>query len=101
MNESGAFIRLALAFLAAQDNKWSLGVLARYVMEPLFFSSIGFAIPFLKLWTGERIWKGIVYTLLMTKGMNESGAFIRLALAFLAAQDNKWSLGVLARYVCC
>ncbi|KAJ5474122.1 hypothetical protein N7475_003688 [Penicillium sp. IBT 31633x] len=37
----------------------------QYLMEPLFFSSIGFAIPFLKLWTGERIWKGIVYTLLM------------------------------------
>jgi Kef-type K+ transport system membrane component KefB len=38
----------------------------QYLMEPLFFSSIGFAIPFLELWTGERIWKGIVYTLLMT-----------------------------------
>lgn len=38
----------------------------QYLMEPMFFSSIGFAIPFLKLWTGERIWKGIVYTLLMT-----------------------------------
>lgn len=37
----------------------------QYLMEPLFFSSIGFAIPFLELWTGERIWKGIVYTLLM------------------------------------
>ncbi|KAJ5569175.1 hypothetical protein N7450_011661 [Penicillium hetheringtonii] len=38
----------------------------QYLMEPMFFSSIGFAIPLLKLWTGERIWKGIVYTLLMT-----------------------------------
>ncbi|KAJ5111319.1 hypothetical protein N7532_001854 [Penicillium argentinense] len=36
-----------------------------YLMEPLFFSSIGFAIPFLQLWTGERIWRGVVYTLLM------------------------------------
>ncbi|KAI2676862.1 hypothetical protein LCP963914a_8157 [Penicillium roqueforti] len=34
----------------------------QYLMEPLFFSSIGFAIPFLKLWTGERIWKGFVFT---------------------------------------
>lgn len=32
--------------------------------------------------------------------MNESGTFIRLALAFLTAHDNKWSFGVLARYVC-
>ena len=37
----------------------------KYLMEPLFFASIGFAIPFVELWTGERIWKGIVYALLM------------------------------------
>jgi hypothetical protein len=37
----------------------------QYVLSPLFFASIGFAIPFLDLWTGEAIWKGVVYTLLM------------------------------------
>ncbi|KAJ6118867.1 hypothetical protein N7471_013487 [Penicillium samsonianum] len=37
----------------------------QYLMEPLFFASIDFAIPFLKLWTGKRIWRGVVYTLLM------------------------------------
>lgn len=37
----------------------------QYALAPLFFASIGFAIPFLDLWTGEAIWKGIVYTLLM------------------------------------
>ncbi len=42
-----------------------LGQVQKYVLVPLFFSSIGFAIPFLDLWTGEVIWKGIVYTLLM------------------------------------
>lgn len=36
-----------------------------YLLEPLFFASIGFAIPFLDLWTGKAIWRGIVYTLLM------------------------------------
>ncbi|OGM49010.1 CPA2 familytransporter [Aspergillus bombycis] len=36
-----------------------------YLMEPLFFASIGFAIPFVELWTGKRIWRGILYTLLM------------------------------------
>lgn len=35
---------------------------------PLFFVSIGFSIPFLQVWTGKRIWRGIVYTLLMTIG---------------------------------
>lgn len=36
-----------------------------YLMEPLFFASVGFAIPFVQLWTGKRIWRGILYTLLM------------------------------------
>ncbi|TKA30643.1 hypothetical protein B0A50_02363 [Salinomyces thailandicus] len=37
----------------------------KFVLEPLFFASIGFAIPFLDLWTGTAIWHGVVYTLLM------------------------------------
>lgn len=37
----------------------------RFLLQPLFFASIGFAIPFLELWTGEVIWKGIVFTILM------------------------------------
>lgn len=36
-----------------------------YLMAPLFFASIGFAIPFVQLWTGKRIWRGILFTLLM------------------------------------
>lgn len=37
----------------------------QYILEPLFFASIGFAIPFLSLWTGKAIWRGVVFTLLM------------------------------------
>ncbi|RAL14326.1 cation:proton antiporter [Aspergillus homomorphus CBS 101889] len=37
----------------------------KYLMEPLFFASVGFAIPFVQLWTGKRIWRGIVFSLLM------------------------------------
>jgi Kef-type K+ transport system membrane component KefB len=37
----------------------------KYLMEPLFFASVGFAIPFVQLWTGKRIWHGVVFTLLM------------------------------------
>ncbi|KAL2817544.1 Sodium/hydrogen exchanger family-domain-containing protein [Aspergillus granulosus] len=37
----------------------------KYLMEPLFFASVGFAIPFVQLWTGQRIWRGVVFTLLM------------------------------------
>ncbi|KAK3389401.1 Cation/H+ exchanger [Podospora didyma] len=40
----------------------------RYVFQPLFFASIGFAIPFRELWTGEAIWKGLVFTILMVCG---------------------------------
>jgi len=40
----------------------------KYVLEPLFFASIGFAIPFLDLWTGSAVWHGVVYTLLMLVG---------------------------------
>jgi Kef-type K+ transport system membrane component KefB len=45
-----------------------LGAPQKYVFQPLFFASIGFAIPFVDLWTGEVIWKGVVYTLLMAFG---------------------------------
>ncbi|KAK7720972.1 hypothetical protein SLS64_001265 [Diaporthe eres] len=38
------------------------------VLEPLFFASIGFAIPFNRLWTGAIVWRGIVLSLLMAIG---------------------------------
>lgn len=44
--------------------KYLLGV-QTFLMSPLFFASIGFAIPFVDLWTGKRIWRGVVYSLLM------------------------------------
>lgn len=40
----------------------------RFVLQPLFFASIGFAIPFLEMWAGEVIWKGIVFSILMVLG---------------------------------
>ncbi|KAK0715998.1 Cation/H+ exchanger [Lasiosphaeris hirsuta] len=40
----------------------------RYILQPLFFASIGFAIPFLRMWTGEMIWKGVVFAILMLCG---------------------------------
>lgn len=40
----------------------------RFVFQPLFFASVGFAIPFLELWTAEVIWKGILFSLLMACG---------------------------------
>lgn len=37
----------------------------RYLMEPLFFSSIGFAIPFLDLWDEHTVWRGVLFGVLM------------------------------------
>lgn len=45
-----------------------VGGAQRLVLQPLFFASIGFAIPFLDMWTGEIIWKGLVFSLLMALG---------------------------------
>ncbi|EIW62308.1 uncharacterized protein TRAVEDRAFT_45135 [Trametes versicolor FP-101664 SS1] len=42
-----------------------LGPVQEYVLLPLFFASIGFAIPFLDLWRPAMIWRGIVYSVLM------------------------------------
>lgn len=39
-----------------------------FILEPLFFASIGFAIPFKKLWTGTVIWRGVVFSFLMIAG---------------------------------
>ncbi|KAH7362410.1 sodium-hydrogen antiporter [Plectosphaerella cucumerina] len=47
--------------------KYFLGA-QTYILQPTFFASIGFAIPFRKLWTGQAIWHGIVFTLLMLFG---------------------------------
>lgn len=39
-----------------------------FVLEPLFFASIGFAIPFKRLWTGTVVWRGIALSVLMVIG---------------------------------
>lgn len=46
---------------------------SKQVLVPLFFISIGFSIPFLQVWTGKRIWRGVVYAILMTIGKLVAG----------------------------
>lgn len=60
-----------------------------YVLGPLFFASIGFAIPFLDLWTGEAIWRGIVYTLLMLVGKFLVGIWIPIWSMFESRKGKK------------
>lgn len=49
-------------------------VLLFQLLVPLFFVSIGYSIPFLDLWTGARIWHGVVYAVLMAIGKLIAGA---------------------------
>ncbi|KIM28947.1 hypothetical protein M408DRAFT_15995 [Serendipita vermifera MAFF 305830] len=43
-----------------------IGPVQEYLFAPLFFASIGFAIPFQDLWQGTNVWRGITYAILMT-----------------------------------
>ena len=52
----------------------------QYILEPMFFASIGFAIPFRDLWTPKAIWQGIVYTILMLIGKVVCGLLIPFAV---------------------
>ncbi|KAJ3376074.1 Hsp70 ATPase ssc1 [Allomyces arbusculus] len=46
----------------------TLGPLKEYILAPLFFSSMGSAIPFFSLWTPTILWRGLVYAVLMALG---------------------------------
>ncbi len=69
-----------------------LAPLQGYLFEPFFFASIGYSIPFLSLWTGARIWKGIVYAVLMTLGKLLVGGV--LVVAHLASPGPAAALPV-------
>nr|CRX78930.1 hypothetical protein ls5930a1_00009 [Leucosporidium scottii] len=56
--------------------------LQTYIFCPLFFGSIGLTIPFLSLWTGRLVWRGIVYAILMTLGKLLVGLTILAVDAF-------------------
>lgn len=58
------------------------------ILTPLFFASIGFSIPFLSLWTGGRIWRGIVYSILMTLGKLLAGVPILLVDVFAPLRSS-------------
>ena len=66
----------------------------KYVLEPLFFASIGFALPFLDLWTGSAVWHGIVYTLLMLVGKVVVGFWIPAWAAFAPPPKLAQSEGI-------
>ncbi|WVF71844.1 hypothetical protein IAT40_006653 [Kwoniella sp. CBS 6097] len=50
--------------------------LLNYLLVPNFFGSIGYCIPFVPLWKGRIIWRGIVYALLMVLGKMVCGVWL-------------------------
>ncbi|WWD00993.1 hypothetical protein V866_007931 [Kwoniella sp. B9012] len=47
-----------------------------YVFVPIFFGSIGYCIPFVPLWKGKIIWRGIIYAILMCIGKLACGLWL-------------------------
>lgn len=64
----------------------------KYLMEPLFFASIGFAIPFIDLWQGQIVWRGILYSFLMlcakVRKCEDSGVGTVLPLRWIHTLDQ-------------
>lgn len=66
-----------------------------YLLLPLFFGSIGYSIPFVALWTGEAIWRGIVYAILMIFGKIITGIWLVLwPIKKAPGQGRGWRAGL-------
>ncbi|KAK2594726.1 hypothetical protein QQS21_007576 [Conoideocrella luteorostrata] len=51
------------------------------ILRPLFFASIGFSIPITEMFSRSIVWRGIIYTVLMTIGKVACGVWLlRLSL---------------------
>lgn len=46
------------------------------ILQPFFFASIGFSIPTTRMFTGSIVWRGIVYTILMSFGKLVCGLWL-------------------------
>ena len=53
-----------------------VGPVQSHIFSPLFFASIGSALPFLDLWSGKVIWRGLVYSIVMTAAKMAVGLWI-------------------------
>ena len=63
--------------------------LQTWFFSPLFFASIGTAIPFLALWSGRIIWRGVVYAVLMLVGKLLCGFWVLLWDHFERRRSDK------------
>ncbi|GAA5855007.1 hypothetical protein JCM8547_002342 [Rhodosporidiobolus lusitaniae] len=84
----------SVSFIRTWD-EWLVPI-HEHILTPLFFASIGFSLPFLSLWTGPRIWKGIVYAVLMALGKLLTGAPILLVDVFSFSRSSGSSISPVA-----
>ncbi|KAK4053402.1 hypothetical protein OIV83_001567 [Microbotryomycetes sp. JL201] len=63
----GAFLAGTTLLMLSDDGNFA-ETYDELVFVPLFFGSIGLSIPFLDLFTGRLVWRGIVFALLMSLG---------------------------------
>ncbi|KAE8151469.1 Sodium/hydrogen exchanger family-domain-containing protein [Aspergillus avenaceus] len=68
---------------ASQDSLSGMVIYERYyrqpvarILTPLFFASIGFAIPITEMFDGKIIWRGVVYAVLMAFGKLVTGLWL-------------------------
>ncbi|KAJ5824360.1 hypothetical protein N7447_006700 [Penicillium robsamsonii] len=47
-----------------------------HILLPFFFASIGFAIPITKMFSGQVVWRGVVYAMLMAIGKMITGLWL-------------------------
>ncbi|KAJ3045540.1 hypothetical protein HDV00_009197 [Rhizophlyctis rosea] len=82
------------------QGKWVTGIdvyelylskLADWLLLPFFFASIGFSIPITSMFRGSTVWRGIVYSVLMTVGKMATGIwllFVRGRLLLAMPKDS-------------
>ncbi|BCR99184.1 cation:proton antiporter [Aspergillus luchuensis] len=69
------------------------------ILIPLFFASIGFAIPITKMFRGDVVWRGIIYAILMMFGKMVTGLWLvrfslpsTTTLLFTLRKPFSWAL---------
>lgn len=60
-----------------------------YILRPLFFASIGYAIPIRSLFSGRIVWQGICYTLIGVFSKLICGVFVMLSHTFTQWRRSK------------
>lgn len=60
-----------------------------YILRPLFFASIGFAIPIKSLFGGRTVWQGVVYSVVSLVAKLVCGAFVLVDHTFAKWRRSK------------